>query len=116
MCKPLLASINSPRLCGHSVGLVCSCDSRVVYSLFLYHQKNLGDPGSSRGMFERIRVGLTIYISTLPFVCRDLIISQREKNLLTAFHSNSTGQVIYSITCTENNSPVQIFFPIDKRL
>ena len=57
-----------------------------------------------------------IYISTLPFVCRDLIISQREKNLLTAFHSNSTGQVIYSITCTENNSPVQIFFPIDKRL
>jgi hypothetical protein len=32
----------------------------VVYSLFLYHQKNLGDPGSSRGMFERIRVGLTI--------------------------------------------------------
>jgi hypothetical protein len=31
----------------------------VVYSLFSYHQKNLGDPGSSRGMFERIRVGLT---------------------------------------------------------
>jgi hypothetical protein len=36
----------------------------VVYSLFSYHQKILGDPGSSRGMFERIRVGLTIY-STL---------------------------------------------------
>jgi hypothetical protein len=35
----------------------------VVYSLFSYHQKkNLGDPGSSRGMFERIRVGLTLYI------------------------------------------------------
>jgi hypothetical protein len=32
----------------------------VVYSLFSYHQKNLGDPGSSRGMLERIRVGLTI--------------------------------------------------------
>jgi hypothetical protein len=32
----------------------------VVYSLFSYHQKNLGDPGSSRGMFERIRVGLTV--------------------------------------------------------
>ena len=63
MCKPLLASINSPRLCGHSVGLVCICDSRVVYSLFLYHQKNLGGPGSSRGMLERIRVGLTRYRS-----------------------------------------------------
>jgi hypothetical protein len=35
----------------------------VVYSLFSYHQKNLGDPGSSRGMLERIRVGLTVYIS-----------------------------------------------------
>jgi hypothetical protein len=34
----------------------------VVYSLFSYHQKNLGGPGSSRGMLERIRVGLTIYI------------------------------------------------------
>jgi hypothetical protein len=61
MCKPLLASINSPRLCGHSVGLVCNCDSRVVYSLFSYHQKNLGGPGSSRGTLERIRAGLTIY-------------------------------------------------------
>jgi hypothetical protein len=35
----------------------------VVYSLFSYHQKNLGDPGSNKGMFERIRVGLTIYIA-----------------------------------------------------
>jgi hypothetical protein len=34
----------------------------VVYSLFLYHQKNLGGPGSSRGMLERIRAGLTICI------------------------------------------------------
>jgi hypothetical protein len=33
----------------------------VVYSLFSYHQKNLGGPGSSRGMLERIRAGLTIY-------------------------------------------------------
>jgi hypothetical protein len=24
----------------------------VVYSLFSYHQKNLGDPGSSRGMLS----------------------------------------------------------------
>jgi hypothetical protein len=32
----------------------------VVYSLFLYHQKNLGGPGSSRGTLERIRAGLTI--------------------------------------------------------
>ncbi len=61
MCKPLLASVNSPRLCGHSVSLVFYCDSRVVYSLFSIPPKNLGDPGSSRGTLERIRVGLTIY-------------------------------------------------------
>jgi hypothetical protein len=34
----------------------------VVYSLFSYHQKNLGGPGSSRGTLERIRAGLTKYI------------------------------------------------------
>ncbi len=34
-----------------------------LYSLFLYHQKNLGGPGSSRGTLERIRAGLTIYIA-----------------------------------------------------
>jgi hypothetical protein len=62
MCKPLLASINSPRLCGHSVGLVFNCDSRLVYSLFSIPPKNLGDPGSSRGTLERNRVGLTVYI------------------------------------------------------
>ena len=65
MCKPLLASINSPRLCGHSVGLVCNCDSCVVYSLFSYHQKNLGGPGSSRGTLEHIRAGLTVYSAVL---------------------------------------------------
>jgi hypothetical protein len=32
----------------------------VVYSLFSIPPKNLGDPGSSRGTLERIRVGLTI--------------------------------------------------------
>jgi hypothetical protein len=32
----------------------------VVYSLFSYHQKNLGDPGSSRGTLEHIRVDLTL--------------------------------------------------------
>jgi hypothetical protein len=32
---------------------------------FPYHQKNLGDPGSSRGTLEHIRVGLTGYIHTL---------------------------------------------------
>jgi hypothetical protein len=32
----------------------------VVYSLFSYHQKNLGGPGSSRGTLERIQAGLTI--------------------------------------------------------
>jgi hypothetical protein len=31
----------------------------VVYSLFSIPPKNLGDPGSSRGTLERIRVGLT---------------------------------------------------------
>jgi hypothetical protein len=33
----------------------------VVYSLFSYHQKNLGGPGSSKGKLERNRAGLTIY-------------------------------------------------------
>jgi hypothetical protein len=32
----------------------------VVYSLFSYHQKNLGGPGSSRGTLERTRAGLTV--------------------------------------------------------
>jgi hypothetical protein len=34
----------------------------VVYSLFSYHQKNLGGPGSSKGKLERIRAGLTGWI------------------------------------------------------
>jgi hypothetical protein len=36
----------------------------VVYSLFSIPPKNLGDPGSSRGTLERIRVGLTTFIET----------------------------------------------------
>jgi hypothetical protein len=32
----------------------------VVYSFF-YTTKDLGDPGSSRGTLERIRVDLTVY-------------------------------------------------------
>ena len=51
---------HSPWLCGHSVGLVFNCDSRVVYS-FLHTTKDLGDPGSSRGTLERVRVDLTLY-------------------------------------------------------
>jgi hypothetical protein len=35
----------------------------VVYSLFSYHQKNLGGPGSSKGKLERIRAGLTLSIA-----------------------------------------------------
>jgi hypothetical protein len=31
----------------------------VVYSLFFIPPKNLGDPGSSRGTLEHIRVDLT---------------------------------------------------------
>ena len=50
---------HSPWLCGHSVGLVCNYDSRVVYSLF-HTTKDLGDPGSSRGTLERVRVDLTM--------------------------------------------------------
>ena len=59
MCKPLLASINSPRLCGHSV-VLCVVATRVWF-IRCYHttKKNLGGPGSSRGMLERIRAGLT---------------------------------------------------------
>jgi hypothetical protein len=35
-----------------------------VWFIRCFHttKKNLGDPGSSRGMFEHIRVGLTVYI------------------------------------------------------
>ncbi len=36
-----------------------NCDSRVVYS-FLHTTKDLGDPGSSRGTLERVRVDLTV--------------------------------------------------------
>jgi hypothetical protein len=35
----------------------------VVYSLFCIPPKNLGDPGSSRGTLEHIRVDLTIFSS-----------------------------------------------------
>jgi hypothetical protein len=35
----------------------------VVYSFF-HTTKDLGDPGSSRGTLERIRVDLTIYMYT----------------------------------------------------
>jgi hypothetical protein len=33
----------------------------VVYSFFFHTTKDLGDPGSSRGTLERIRVDLTVY-------------------------------------------------------
>jgi len=33
-CVTSTCIYHSPRLCGHSVGLACNCDSRVVYSLF----------------------------------------------------------------------------------
>jgi hypothetical protein len=35
----------------------------VVYSV-LHTTKDLGDPGSSRGTLERVRVDLTLYIAT----------------------------------------------------
>jgi hypothetical protein len=46
----------------------------VVYSLFSYHQKNLGGPGSSKGKLERIRAGLTASIQRLDSgTCKHLI-------------------------------------------
>ena len=45
------------------------CQHWLVIFIFVryYHttKKNLGDPGSSRGMFERIRVGLTVYVGCM---------------------------------------------------
>jgi hypothetical protein len=38
----------------------------VVYSLF-HTTKDLGDPGSSRGTLERVRVDLTLYLRTLLY-------------------------------------------------
>ena len=58
-CVTSTCIYHSPRLCGHSVGLVCNCDSRVVYSFF-HTTKDLGDPGSRRGTLERVRVDLTM--------------------------------------------------------
>ena len=42
-------------------------DSRVVYS-FLHTTKDLGDPGSSRGTLERVRVDLTLYEDPDPYL------------------------------------------------
>jgi hypothetical protein len=53
----------------------------VVYSLFSYHQKNLGDPGSSRGTLEHIRVDLTVFISA------DFELSGRIFGLLATLHN-----------------------------
>jgi hypothetical protein len=63
---------HSPWLCGHSVGLVFNYDSRVVYS-FLHTTKDLGDPGSSRGTLERVRVDLTVYMYTVGFTVNTVI-------------------------------------------
>jgi hypothetical protein len=43
----------------------------VVYSLFFIPPKNLGDPGSSRGTLEHIRVDLTAY---LIIFCKQMIV------------------------------------------
>ena len=48
-----------PWLCGHSVGLVLVA-TREWFIRFCIPPKNLGDPGSSRGTLERIRVDLTM--------------------------------------------------------
>ena len=68
MCKPLLASINSPRLCGHSV-VLCVVATRVWFiRCFHTTKKNLGGPGSSKGKLERIRAGLTVYQLAVPYI------------------------------------------------
>jgi hypothetical protein len=48
----------------------------VVYSLFSYHQKNLGDPGSSKGKLERIRAGLTLYLEREADQCFGVCIAE----------------------------------------
>jgi hypothetical protein len=39
-----------------------------LFVVFIPPKKNLGGPGSSRGTLERIRVGLTIYVTGWPAV------------------------------------------------
>jgi hypothetical protein len=61
MCKLYLhLQYHSPWLCGHSVGLVLIA-TRKWFIRFCIPPKNLGDPGSSRGTLERVRVDLTAY-------------------------------------------------------
>ena len=86
-------------------GLVCSCDSRVVYSLFSYHQKNLGDPGSSRGMFWAKALHEAVFwiwiriqsyqIGSLLFGYHDLPLSMQKQNRLglTWFLGTSNGKL-----------------------
>ena len=52
---------HSPWLCGHSVGLVLVA-TREWFIRFCIPTKDLGDPGSSRGTLELVRVDLTIYV------------------------------------------------------
>ncbi len=49
---------------GHSVGLVLVA-TRVWFIHFCIPPKDLGDPGSSRGTLERVRVDLTLYIARI---------------------------------------------------
>jgi hypothetical protein len=71
MCKPLVASINSPRLCGHSVVLWVVATRVCFIRYFHTTKKNLGGPGSSKGKLERIRAGLTVYIQGFGQMCQD---------------------------------------------
>jgi hypothetical protein len=69
----------------------------VVYSLFSYHQKNLGGPGSSRGTLEHIRAGLTV-----------IIFNRMHKKKFSLLHNELIGQD--SQLCKERGS--MLFFEL----
>jgi hypothetical protein len=67
-CVNLYLHLSILRGCVDTQLVLCLIATRVWFiRCFPYHQKNLGDPGSSRGTLEHIRVGLTLYIQSLEY-------------------------------------------------
>ena len=63
-CVNLYLHLSILRGCVDTQLVLCLIATRVWFiRCFPYHQKNLGDPGSSRGTLEHIRVGLTLYMA-----------------------------------------------------
>jgi hypothetical protein len=62
----------------------------VVYS-FLHTTKDLGDPGSSRGTLERVRVDLTIYNVELMKILSLVYFTDERKSLRHAQCSVRSG-------------------------